>query len=269
MFIAKQLYRKSILLCLLLVLSTLSPVYGEVAQQLPTKIIIGIASWPPHFSKNLKHNGVGCHIISEAYKTMGIEVEYIFLPSKRLMHSAADKTIDAIAVWGGWKDWIETHYGSDPIFAGRYVLWQRKSDKNFNWHDPKQLKGTRVGTIIGESLPYQFNSAVLNNDITVEEGSDLSSLFRMLLNDRIDLLPYNEGIALSVLNDHFTPQETAQFTQHPQILRTSLYRVLFNKENPNSIMLWQTLNVGLYHLHEEGKVKKMLKNSKKGLYKNK
>ena len=46
-------------------------------------IRIATEEYPPYTSQNLNHFGIDAHIVSEAFKSQGIAVEYQFFPEAR------------------------------------------------------------------------------------------------------------------------------------------------------------------------------------------
>lgn len=48
--------------------------------------------WPPYLSKKLPHYGFASHLITEAFATVNVEVEYGFFPWKRAFRNAQEGT---------------------------------------------------------------------------------------------------------------------------------------------------------------------------------
>ncbi len=256
---------------ILWIIATLIPGASAVAgetrdSRLPETVTIATDEWLPYHSRFLEHYGVGSHIVTEAFKRVGITVKYEFLPwARALDHSMANR-VDGVATWGGWLDWIDTHYGSDPVFRGRYVLWTRKDFPPFDWREPSEIKGLRFGNVIGESLPFQFVEAYESGDAILTTAESQAALFKMLKSKRVDILPLNLTVAQDNIRKTFGEEGMELFSYHPVPLRMSFYRVLFSRTGKNSALLWHTFNRGLYLLNREGGVEKMLAASERGDY---
>jgi len=230
------------------------------------RIVIGTGEWQPYHSKTLKHSGVGNHIVKEAFKAVGIEVEYIFQPWKRILNTSTEGKFDAVSAWGGYDNWIDTHYASDPLYSGIFVLWVR-SGTTFNWRSPKELKGLKLGLLIGEVIPVKLQQAYDEGYLQVDYVTTNEQNIKKLLFNRIDMLALNYDAGVDAINKALSISQRDKIIAHPDILRISFYRLLFNKKNKQrSIKLLERFNAGLHYLRSKGQVKKMLEASKRGEY---
>ena len=254
-----------IFLSLQLVKTTISEAVEKKAEN--EIILIGTGEWQPYHSLKLKHFGVGTHIVEEAFKAAGMKVEFKFRPWKRLLSESDNNRIDGIAVWGGYEAWIDTHYGSDPLYDGSFVFWMRKGTE-LDWRNTEELKGLRIGLLIGEEMPVQLQDADKKGYLRVSKVATTKQNIKMLLSNRIDLIALNYDVGIEVMKNTLSASEREKIVAHPDPLRVSLYRVLFNKKNgEKSVRLLDALNTGLYLLRRNGKIEKMLEASRRGEYK--
>ena len=72
--------------------------------QAQSTIRIATEEYPPYTSQNLNHFGIDAHIVSEAFKTQGITVEYHFFPGARSYKLARTGTYDATLPWANPQD---------------------------------------------------------------------------------------------------------------------------------------------------------------------
>lgn len=233
----------------------------------PDKVIIGIDEWPPYHSCDLKHFGFGTHIMTEAFAVVGIRTKIVFRPWKRaLVESERGYPIDA-TFWGGYTDWIDTHYGSDPVFKGEYVLFIRKG-LTLNFQAPESFKGLTMGNLIGEGVPDQLQEIVTKGYLRIESVENSISNFKKLVAKRIDMIALNRDVGLSIMRQALSETEREQITTHPEHFRLSLYRLVFSKSaKKKSLYLLEKFNDGLEILHTSGRIREILDAQKDGEYK--
>ncbi len=69
-----------------------------------TTIRITNGEWEPYLSEHCYKYGLASHIVSEAFRLEGINVEWGFFPWKRSYEWAKDGSWDASAVWWPTKE---------------------------------------------------------------------------------------------------------------------------------------------------------------------
>lgn len=229
------------------------------------KVTIGTDEWKPYISRGMNHYGVCSHIVEEAFALVDIEVEFKFRPWKRLLAESSNGKIDGISVWGGYDNWIDTHFGSDPLFTGDYVIWTKKG-KSFNWKNPEELKGMTLGVLLGEDVPEQLKEAHEKGYLKISEVNTYEQNFKMLLVDHIDLLSVNKDTGNGIIRT-LSKEDQDKLDMHPVPLRISFYRLLLNKKNSErSKLLLEKFNTGLHILKSQGRLKKMLEAADRGEY---
>ncbi len=168
---------------------------------------------------------------------------------------------------GGYQDWIATHYGSDPVYTGTRVLFIRKGTE-FNWKDPNELKGLRLGILRADKPPSQFKEAIEKGYLKIDKGNSEEINFKKLVHKRINMIAINYDVGIETMKNALSKAERNQIVAHPDPLRISIYRVNFNKKNnEKSLKLLKKFNEGLYILRKKGIIEKMLEASRRGEYK--
>ncbi|EPJ55879.1 MAG: hypothetical protein OFPI_02240 [Osedax symbiont Rs2] len=229
-------------------------------------LVIGTGEWKPYHSQTLKHFGVGNHIVKQAFKAVGLEVKFVFQPWKRILNTSTEGKFDAVSAWGGYDNWIDTHYASDPLYSGTFVLWVRRG-ATFNWKNPKELKGLKLGLLIGEIIPVKLQQAYDQGFLQVDYVSTNEQNIKKLFFKRIDMLALNYDAGIDAINKTLSASQRDEIVAHPDSLRVSFYRLLFNRKNKQkSILLMERFNAGLYYLRSKGHIRKMLDASKRGEY---
>ena len=251
-----------------ILLQIVKPEHTEASQDTVKvdSIVIGTGEWKPYHSLTLQHFGVGNHIVQDAFKAVGLEVEFIFQPWKRILKTSTEGRFDAVSAWGGYENWIDTHYASDPLYSGTFVLWVRRGT-TFNWKNPEELKGLKIGLLIGEIIPVKLQEAYEAGYLQVEYVATNEQNIKKLNLNRIDMLALNYDAGIDAINNTLPISARDNIVAHPDSLRVSFYRLLFNKKNKQkSIMLLERFNAGLHYLRMQGKITKMLEASKRGEY---
>lgn len=116
---------------------------------------------------------------------LGIRVHYLDCPRKRVEQSLLNGEIHIAPV--AHPQWLSPTYAgdwTDPIFALRELLVFRANSK-FHYRGPDDLKGLRIGAILGYHYPivdpYFKSGAAIRSDVQkADQNVD------MLLNERID-----------------------------------------------------------------------------------
>ena len=78
-------------------------------------IYIATEEYPPYTAQAMKHNGIDCHIVSEAFASEGIKVVYKFYPGARSYMMAENGHVDGTLPWAKRKGRDEIFYFSDPV----------------------------------------------------------------------------------------------------------------------------------------------------------
>lgn len=245
---------------LLLVLLLLLSAGTANAEELhpPAKVVLATGEWRPYVSPDLEDGGIVCRIIREAFSLSGIEVEFRPMPWARALEQSKSGMIDGVATWGGWRTWASTHLGSDPLFQGDLVLWQRADRKPLDYESEGATKGLRLGNHMGESLPCQFLKAYEQGDVELLQVSSYQTLLDLLFKGRIDAVICNRRVFLSAIKESGNMVYSSAFAPHPKPLRTSLYRVIFSKHTSYAYQLWQAFNTALFQMRESGRLRTML-----------
>ena len=234
-------------------------------------IRIATEEYPPYTSQNLRHFGIDAHIVSEAFKTQGITVEFQFFPGARSYKLARIGKYDATLPWAKRAGREADFFYSDPVIdVDNEHLFFRK-EKALDW-DPRApdygvLRGKRFGAIISYNYGKLFQEAESDSVVTVSRVSDLKQAFSMLLIDRVDVVISKERVAQHVLNTSFSKAETAAFTSLPeQFKQVSYDYLLISKKSLHGVDFLHAVNRGLKVLMDSGKYEQFLTDFKEGLY---
>nr|WP_269783451.1 transporter substrate-binding domain-containing protein [Marinibactrum halimedae] len=215
----------------------------------PVRVCNG--EWPPYMSESLKHYGVGSRIVSEAFASQGVEVEYDFLPWKRGLSYAREGFRDGTIGWLRRPDKERHFWYSDPIFSTKWVFLHLK-EKDFEWRTVSDLAGLKVGAIIGNTYTAEFRAAENAGTIKVVRIKNEASAMKMLLSGRIDVYPTDIHVAYSTLSKWFSQESINKLTYHPHPLMDEPTFLLLSKKIPRNRSIITIFNKGLQALKASG-----------------
>ncbi len=241
--------------------------YVNDARAEKESILLANGEWKPFHSKNLKHYGVASHIITEAFALMKVEVKYKFYPWKRALETAKDGRIDGVIPWARTPETTKYFLFSKEVYEGRWVFFHLKKYA-FSWETLEDLKGIKVGGVLGSLYGEKFIAAEKAGFIKVYRVAKDKQLFPMLLKERLQIFPQDLNVGYELLQENVKPEEAQLVTHHPKEFRpqTPYYLILSKKIERNKRMI-ELFNQGLRQLRKMGKIEEMLEASRRGEYK--
>jgi len=144
--------------------------------------------WKPFQSADLPNYGPYSEIVTEAFKRVGIKVEYGFFPWKR-----AQKLVEK-GEWDGTFFWIKTREREQNFLLSNIAFSTTEVIFYSNSHpiSPNKLEdfaGLTMGRIDGSAFGEQFSPLIDDGKIDVQYAPSNSSLFKMLQRNRVDFIP--------------------------------------------------------------------------------
>lgn len=239
------------------------PVFSVSAEN---KIRIAIGEWTPYFSEKYRDYGVVPHVVTEAFRLVGVQVKYSFLPWERGKKNARRGLIDASCCWDYSKKRAKFFYFTDTVHSDSYVFFHHKRFP-FNWKSINDLKGVEIGLIIGFNYSPEFDAGVKNGELSVHFVPTDKMNFLKILKNRIHIFPHSKFVGYYMINELFKPIDAKQFTHHPKILVESNPKIIISRKSINGEKWKELFNKGLKKLKESGVYSKMMNAAIKGEYK--
>jgi polar amino acid transport system substrate-binding protein len=215
---------------------------------------IGTGDWVPYVDQHREDAGALARLISAVFAEAGYRVEYIFYPWDRNVLMLQQGALDAIMPYSCSPMRLDYGVCSEPLVRGEVVLFHRK-DQPFDWKRIEDLKPYRIGTTLGYSYGTQFDGALQDGLLRIEQNSKEDTAFRLLELKRIDLHPQDRAVGYSMLRRLF-PGEQA-ITHHPRYLNTESLRLLFRKDDPAAEELLRRFNEELARFAQRGELKRL------------
>lgn len=226
---------------------------------------ISVGDWPPYLSKELRHNGVIAHIISDLFAEEGYHVSFRFLPWPRAYSAAAAGKYDATGVWMH-KDERETDFlFSAPLLDEQFVFFHLKSQP-FDWRSFDDLAGMTLGGGLEYSYGPEFDTFLTQGKVRMERVPSDQQNFEKLLKERITLYPQEMNVGYAALARHFTPAERALITHHDRPLLINRSYLMLPKRLTDSTDLLQRFNRRLQAMRDSGRYDSYFRDLQAGKY---
>ncbi len=226
------------------------------------KIILANGEWAPYLGKTLKNGGPTTHVVTEAFKLEGIEVEYKWYGDswKRAYHDAlAGKKAQGTLVWskkpGREK---EMYYSDSLLIPGQKTVFFHLKNKPFEWQTIQDLKGLKIGGRLGYSYGEAFDSSIDKGIFKLERTDKENVNFKKLLAGRINLIVMIQKVGEEYLKKELAPEQAAQISFHPKPVRISGYHLLLTKTLPGNEELMKKFDDGFKKLVENGTFDKIM-----------
>ncbi|GAA3928242.1 substrate-binding periplasmic protein [Litoribacillus peritrichatus] len=221
--------------------------------------------WPPYLSKSYKHQGVVSHIVQEAFKRAGVDVEYGFFPWARA-YKNAQLGVDwqGSVVWSSSEERVKNFIFSDPVIFDETVFFHLAS-KEIRWGTLNDLSKYRIGYTRSYYHGDEFARLEKEGVFNVEVATYDENNFRKLLAKRIDLFPLQQVVGMETLRTHFSSEDIMKLTYTRPFRRTP-YFLIISKNVDGAQRYIDLFNQGLSALRATGQYQKFLEDNQAGLY---
>lgn len=220
---------------------------------------LSTGEWVPYISETLDHKGLIAQITEEAFATQDIELKLGFFPWERAYHLSKSGSWDGTIALSKTTEREQTYLFSDPIYTGKYVFFHLKSTP-VKWQSYNDLSKLRIGAPRGfGGMGQEFLSAEENKIITVDRVTTILQAFKMLLLDRVKLVPSDLEVGYVLLNQNFDKKQIEQITHNSHIIQLTKYHLVMPKSFAKSEGLIKKFNLGLSALKKSGRYKQIIK----------
>jgi polar amino acid transport system substrate-binding protein len=230
------------------------------------KIVICSGEWAPFMSEKSAEFGYSSHIVTQAFKLVNVDVEYMFLPWKRtiIRAKAGEQCVGAIGyIWTENRN--KDFYYSAPILNQPKVLFYLK-DQPINFDGSlKSLKGHTIGGIAGSSNKL-MDAAKKAGLIEFEISGNIATNFQKLLRKRFSAIPIAKEVGKHYIRNNLTLAQKRLITYSSIPLVQWDSHVIFSRNSVDSVRLVQRFNRGLRELKAKQINLSMQKDLMKGFY---
>lgn len=218
---------------------------------------MAVGDWAPYTSESDISGKLTEKIVTEAFKLEGITVIYEYYPWKRSLEMVRSGMADGTFPWNKADDKINDFYfNSEVLLKDDGVYFHLKTTK-FKWNTIQDLKKYKVGVTIGYKDEKRYEDIGILTDKAPSEEMN----FRKLLAGRIDVYHTSKIVGYAAIAKLFTPEEAKLITNHPKIVTTNKYFILFSKKTPNGRMFAEKFDSGFKKLKASGRYRQILEES--------
>ncbi|MCB6183250.1 transporter substrate-binding domain-containing protein [Leeia sp. TBRC 13508] len=168
--------------------------------------------WPPYMGAALPSQGAAAAVVTEAFRSVGVEVKYDFLPWQRTVKDGSQnrKYIGYMPAYYS-AERSKNGYLSDQI-ALSHIGFAKTTHRIIQWKDEQELANYRVGLVKGyvntPAFDRRLNAGDPNLDLAVSDENNLVKLAA----GRIDM----------ALIDRYVFAYYQQFSKEPGVNTTKL-----------------------------------------------
>ncbi len=218
------------------------------------KVKLGTGEWAPYTSEGLENYGFFTEIISEVFKEMGVEAEYVFYPWRRCYDLVKKGKLWAAFPYSYTEERAKEVLYSDPVAYSTTTFFYYKNNKNYKYETLEDLRPYKLGGVLGYFYEELFKKAGLEVDYVYKELNAIEKLMAR----RIELLPLNELVGWSLIKKHLSNEESNFGTLEKAFSRDALHLIV-SKEYSDTRELLKGFNAALKRVIENDTYKSILK----------
>jgi polar amino acid transport system substrate-binding protein len=229
-------------------------------------IRITSGEWGPFASQYSYQYGIDSHIVTEAFKLEGINVEWGFFPWVRAYHHAKNGNYwDASCCWRPREGVQDFFLLSEAVTKTSFVFFHLKS-YHFDWSTMKDLKELKIGLTAKFHYGKQFMDAIETEKLDVQFTQQDIFNFKKLLAGRIEIFPNDPDVGTFQIKNLLPPESALLLTHSPKEFGKNALHLLFSKNSKRSAYFLDKFTTGLKKLKKSGRYEQMLQDMKTGKY---
>jgi len=222
--------------------------------------------WEPFLSNYSYQYGLSSHIVTEAFKLEGVDVQWSFFPWQRANENAKDtENWDASCCWWPDDETKKEFLLSDAITQTSFVFYHLKSVE-FQWGSLEDLQGIKIGTTTKYHYGNEFMEGITAKKFDVEFALKDEFNYKKLLARRIQIFPNDPSVGDSQIRNYLSADEAKLLTHNPKVFGLSTIHLIMSKNHKRNQYFLDKLNSGLKKLKASGRYQQMLKDMKAGKY---
>jgi polar amino acid transport system substrate-binding protein len=223
------------------------------AEAAPRVVRLTNGEWPPFMSNKLPGGGILSRIVAEAFRSVGITVQYTYFPWVRAYEEAKDGHYDGSVGWAPNPERLRWFDYSEVVITADMVFFQRKNH-SVRWNTLSDLAPYRIGTTRGDYYSDEFAALQKAGKLKVDESAtNEEDNFHKLLRGRIDLFPIERHVGLYLLNLHFPAWARDQLAQDRKPFWVAPLHLVIGHATPQRQELLALFNQGLAKLKASGR----------------
>jgi polar amino acid transport system substrate-binding protein len=235
------------------------------AASVPQAVRLAIGEWPPYFSQTMRHQGVFAHIVSQAFRSEGLTVEYLSVPWQRALMMVESGAVHGSPEWLHTEERARLYLYTDPVITSREVVFSLRS-RPLQFEQIAQLAGKHLGGAIGYNYGEAVTKAEREGLLQIERVAQDETNLRKLLGRRLDGVLLNQDVGLDLLRQKFSPAEAALVQVSEVAVAEKPSHMVMSRALPEVPSLILAFNQGLARLRRDGSLQQMLDAAARGAY---
>lgn len=157
-----------------------------VSHAAENKIVLATGEWPPYVGAELPGQGATAQVVREAFKAVGVDVEFRFFPWSRTVYEAKSNP-EIIGYFPEYPHDIreQQYYFSDSVGKSALGFAKRRA-RNIVWMGYHDLKKFTFATVREYANTKQFDAMVAKGEVVVDESVSDVFVLRKVLAGRVD-----------------------------------------------------------------------------------
>jgi ABC-type amino acid transport substrate-binding protein len=246
-----------------LILSLLLQAPVELQSSPTRKVELATLEWEPYIGENLPQKGFVHEIVTEAFRSMGYDVNITFYPWARALAVATSGKVDGL--FPEYYDESRTgNFVYSAPFQGGPVGFLVRKDSGIRFpSDPRKdmtatlqgMKSYHFGVVRGYINTKAFDAAdFLMKDETVTDEQNVQKLIAR----RVDLIFIDQYVARHLIETRFPEARNDLEFLEPALEIKPLY-IAFSLRTPDHDQQMRDFNEGMAKLQKSGVLKAILK----------
>ncbi len=227
---------------------------------LPQEIPFATGEWPPFITNKDPQRGLLGELITEVLAGMGAKPKFIFTSWPRAEAMVQRGIAFAAFPYARTDDRAARFDFSDPLLMTRTVLFYRRrpGEAPVPFHKIDDLKRSRVGIVYG----YFYESMFREHGVKLEYASSELESLKLLLNDRVDVVPLEETVGWYIINQSLRSQANEFGTLDTPLVDDVTNYLIVSRAFPESGAIRAAFNQALDRLRREGRLDAILRRYK-------
>lgn len=233
----------------------------QPGENIPTLQIVGIPDTVPwSYEENGVIKGVDYEFLQEIARRAGFKVSFKFIPFKRALQYLMSGNCDGILQIYYKKDReVFLHYPQEPIHFTEYKVFVKK-DNLFEFNTINDLTGKKIGKNAGFAISPEFDKAVKEGKLNVQEAATWQMNLKKLHIGRIDAFVSNYATAMHEIKKSGLANELIDL---PRPILTKKVYLAFSKKGkniPDKDFFFKRIDTVMREIKTDGTLSKIRKN---------
>lgn len=225
------------LLRLIFVLSLL--VYQNISNATEQKIMLATAEWEPYISEKRIGHGQFAEIVTAVFNEMGMKVEFVFAPWKRVEALVKNGDVFAGIPYSDTEERRKIFDYSVPVMDSANVFFYHKKayPKGIDYSRLEELARYHISGVTGYWYENLFKQAKLHVEYVTSDEQGINKLYF----NRVDLVATDELVGWSLIKKRY-PQDVSQFAVVAKPIKITHLHLLVSRNYPNAAQITQKFN---------------------------